>query len=185
MGRYHARDVVRVPSLLSLSRLPLAAAFSYAVGRPRAAFALLVTAAATDVLDGWYARRFAQATPTGAVLDGVTDKVFVLTVAATLVSTGQLSPTQVLLLSTREIGELPLVAWMATSPRARQRRAEEPAANLAGKVATALQLTSVSVALFRGRHVEAWVALTAVAGTVAAVSYWMRALRAMPARPAP
>ena len=178
MGRYHARDLVRVPGLLSMSRVPLAAVFPLVVARPAWAFGVLAAAALSDVLDGWYARRFGEATPTGAVLDGVTDKLFVLTVAATLLLTGQLTPASVALLSTREIGELPLVAWLALSPHARRRRAEEPAANVAGKGATVLQFASVTVALFGAPHRDAWVGVTAVAGAVAAVTYWMRALRA-------
>ena len=104
MGRYQARDLMRVPGLLSLSRMPLATAFPFAVIRPVLAFCILIGAGLTDVLDGWYARRFHQVTATGAVLDAVTDKLFVLTVAITLVVTGQLTASSVLLLSTREIG---------------------------------------------------------------------------------
>ena len=91
MGRYDLRDLVRIPGLLSLSRVPLAVVFSFVVGRPVLALGVLVGAGLTDVLDGWYARRFGQVTATGAALDPITDKLFVLTVAITLVVTGQLS----------------------------------------------------------------------------------------------
>ena len=109
MGRYDIRDLVRVPGLLSLSRIPLAVAFALVVDHPSLAFCILVAAGLTDVLDGWYARRFRQVTATGAALDPVTDKLFVMTVAIALVVTGHLSVVAVFLLSTREIGELPLV----------------------------------------------------------------------------
>jgi cardiolipin synthase len=178
MGRYHARDLVRVPGLLSLSRLPLAAVFPLTVGRPPLAFGVLVAAGLSDVADGWYARRFKQATATGAALDPVTDKLFVLTVAVTLLVTQQLTALSVVLLSTREIGELPLVLWLALSHDARRKRAEQPSANAAGKAATALQFASVTVALFHAPHGELWVGATAVAGAVAALTYWQRALRA-------
>jgi phosphatidylglycerophosphate synthase len=80
MGAYRARDLLRVPSLLSLARLPLAAAFVLLVDRPPVLVLVLVAAGVTDVLDGWYARRFDQVTATGAVVDPITDKLFVLTV---------------------------------------------------------------------------------------------------------
>ncbi|MBS2014039.1 MAG: CDP-alcohol phosphatidyltransferase family protein [Deltaproteobacteria bacterium] len=182
MSRYDVRDLLRVPGLLSLARIPLAAAFTFVVGRPLVAFGVLVVAGLTDVLDGWYARRFDQVTATGSVLDPITDKLFVTTVAITLVVTGHLSIAAVVLLSTREIGELPLVVWFAASPAARRARVEQPSANVVGKIATALQFVSVSVALFRAPHPSYWVGATAVAGVLAAITYWRRALVVPPAR---
>ena len=176
MGRYDKRDLVRVPGLLSLSRIPLAVAFPFAVARPGLAFGILIGAALTDVLDGWYARRFRQVTATGSALDPVTDKLFVMTVAITLIITGHFSVTAVILLSTREIGELPLVLWLALSPEARRARVEHPVSNVVGKMATALQFVAVSAALFHAPHQAVWVGATAVVGMAAAFTYWRRAL---------
>jgi cardiolipin synthase (CMP-forming) len=176
MGVYRARDLVRVPGLLSLSRCPLAAAFPFVVERPAAALAILGAAGITDVLDGWYARRFGQATPTGAALDPVTDKIFVLTVAVTLVAGGHLAPVDVLLLSTREIGEAPLVLWIAVSRRARVLRAAHPSANYPGKFATVLQFVAAAGALVRMPHLRWMITASAFAGAFAAATYWMRAL---------
>jgi phosphatidylglycerophosphate synthase len=176
MGRYHGRDLVRVPGLLSLARLPLAVAFPFALGQPRVAFAILVAAGLTDVLDGWYARRFGQVTAAGAVLDPITDKLFVLTVAFTLVRTGHLSLGAVVLLSTREIGELPLVVWLALSRDARRARVKHPSVNVAGKLATTLQFVAVSAALFHARFGDLLVGATSIVGAAAAFTYWRRAL---------
>jgi len=176
-GRYRARDLLRVPSLLSLLRLPLAACFPFVVAQPPVSFAVLIAAGVSDVLDGWYARRFRQVTPTGCAIDPLTDKLFVLTVAITLVTNDKLSIGAVLLLSTREIGELPLVVRLALNDRARGARAEQPAANLPGKVATCLQFAAVSAALFRAPRTDAWIVAAAAAGTFAAYSYWKRALQ--------
>jgi CDP-diacylglycerol--glycerol-3-phosphate 3-phosphatidyltransferase/cardiolipin synthase len=179
VGVYKARDVVRVPGLLSLARLPLAVAFPFCVERPAIALAVLLAAGLSDVLDGWVARRSGQVTPTGAALDPITDKIFVLTVAITLVARSYLSPGDVVLLSTREVGELPLVIWLATSPRARQLRAETTSANAPGKLATALQFAAATAALLRWSHLGAMVDVTAAAGAVAAIVYWVRATQAM------
>jgi phosphatidylglycerophosphate synthase len=178
MGHYRAADAVAVPSLISWLRLPLAASFPLVVSTPILALVVLVVAGLTDVLDGWWARRFGQATATGAVIDPITDKIFVLTVAVTLITTDHLAPTEVLLLSTRELGELPLVAWFTVSPGARRARAREPRANVPGKIATAAQFVAVTAALFQARHTTLWVGLTAALGTIAAATYWARALRA-------
>jgi cardiolipin synthase len=185
MGRYDIRDLVRVPGLLSLSRIPLAVAFALSVDHPSLAFGILVAAGLTDVLDGWYARRFRQVTATGAALDPVTDKLFVMTVAIALVVTGHLSVAAVFLLSTREIGELPLVLWFALSPDARRARVEHPASNVVGKAATALQFLSVKAALFHEKDQGVWLGATAVAGTLAAFTYWRRELRPRRAAPTP
>jgi cardiolipin synthase len=173
--QYRFRDLLNLPGMLSLSRIPLAAAFPLLLERPAAALAVLVIAGATDLLDGWVARRYGLVTATGAALDGVTDKLFIMTVAVTLVVSGRLPLEVVLLLSTREIGEAPLVAWFVLSPRARARRAEHPSANALGKIATTLQFVTVAMAIARATAFGPLVIATAVAGAVAAISYWIRA----------
>ncbi|HEY4015176.1 MAG TPA: CDP-alcohol phosphatidyltransferase family protein [Polyangiaceae bacterium] len=180
MGVYRARDLVRIPGLLSLSRLPLAAAFPFAVERPRAAVAILAAAAASDALDGWYARSTHQVTATGTALDPVTDKLFVLTVAVTLVRRALLSPLDVLWMSTREVAELPLVLAIAASPRLRLRRAALASANVPGKVATAFQFVTATAALVGMPHTGWMIGATAVAGAFAAATYWVRAVRSDP-----
>ncbi len=177
MGMYRARDLVRVPGLLSLARVPLAAAFPFALEQPYAALAILAAAGLSDILDGWYARRFGQVTPTGAAIDPITDKVFVLTVAVTLVLGGQLSPGDVLLLSTREAAELPLVFWVASSKSARTHRATHPSANIPGKAATVFQFATATAALFRVSHLRWMILFTSLAGAFAAATYWIRAVR--------
>ena len=162
--------------MVSLSRIVLAICFPFAVRTPLAAFAVLALAALSDVLDGYLARRLRQVSPTGAALDPETDKLFVMTIAVTLVATGHLSIGEVALLSTREIGELPLVAWYALSPNARGARAKKPSAKLAGKLATVLQFGAVSFALLHDRLENVWIGATAVMGVLAALSYWRRAL---------
>ena len=179
MGVFRARDLVRVPGILSLTRVPLAAVFPFVVERPAAAVAVLLAAAVSDVLDGWYARRFGQVTPTGSLIDPVTDKIFVLTVVVTLVGGRYLAPLDVLLLGTREVGEMPLVLWLALSREARSRRAAGTTANVPGKVATVLQFGAAAAAFFRVQHLPWLVDVTAAAGAVAAASYWVREIRAV------
>ena len=180
MERYRARDLWRVPGLLSLARVPLALAFVAALRHPPLELVILALAAITDVADGWWARRFNLVSATGAVVDPITDKLFVLTVVATLLATDRLSLLDVTLLASREIGELPLVVWWAVSSRRRRARVAQPMANVPGKVATSLQFVAVSLALFQSGHTRQAVWLAALAGVAAAASYWVRELRRGP-----
>lgn len=175
-GHYRLKDVLLVPGLLSLARVPLGLAFPFVVERTPWALGVLALGGLTDLLDGYAARRLRQVTPTGAALDPITDKFFVLTIAATLVASGHFSLGSVLLLSTRELLELPLVVWFALSPRARSARAEKPSANALGKLATVLQFVAVVSALLGWAVTELWIGATALIGVLAALSYWKRAV---------
>lgn len=183
MGVYRARDLLLPPSLISFVRIPLAIAFPFVHDKPLVALGLLVASAFSDMADGWWARRYHQATATGAVVDPITDKIFVLTVAVTLVLAGDLSVLSVVLLSTREIGELPLVVWLSLDRPARKRRKEDPKANRPGKLATTLQFLAVIAALFHWVGTPVLIGATAVVGAVAAVVYWRWALATTSIRP--
>jgi CDP-diacylglycerol--glycerol-3-phosphate 3-phosphatidyltransferase len=180
-GRFRARDLLLVPGLLSLARVPLGIAFIFVVDTPWAAFLILVLASSSDVLDGWYARRYKQVTPTGAVIDPVTDKLFVLSVVVSLWLHRHLSLLGVLLLSTREMGELPLVFWFVVSQRVRRVRATKASANAPGKAVTTLQFVTIAAALFHMPMpmVDALLYATAGAGVIAALAYWIREVSAV------
>lgn len=184
MGHYRAKHLIMVPSLLSLARLPLAAAFPFVLEKPWAALGVLVVAGFTDVADGWWARRHGQVTATGAVVDPITDKLFVLTVVISLVVTERLSAGSVALLATREIGEAPLVVWWTLSRRRRRARVQHPEANAVGKLATVMQFASVTLALFRAPVTSEIVAGTACVGALAALCYWLREARRIRSVPA-
>lgn len=168
--------VLNVPSLISWTRLPMAMAFPFVVHKPAAALSLLAAAGASDVLDGFLARRFGCVTSVGAALDPATDKAFVLSAIASLVAARKLPLSSVLLLSTREIGEAPLVLLYALHPRLRDCKVEARMANVAGKITTVLQFATVALAAMGSKHTKKALYATAAAGTVAAVSYLARAL---------
>ncbi len=176
MGRYRSRDLINAPTLVSWLRVPLAVAFPFSHRSPGLSLVILALAAMTDVVDGWIARRFRLATPTGAVVDGITDKLFVGSVLATLLATARLSLSEVLLLGTRELGELPLVLWLALSHDARRRKVDDKA-NAFGKAATTLQFGVVVLTLLGSPDKSIGVWTAAMVGFAAALSYWMRALQ--------
>lgn len=173
---YSLRDAFAPPGLVSLTRLPLAFVFPWAADRPAWAITVLALAGASDVLDGWLARRFHCVTPTGAVLDAVMDKLFFLVVAITLVVAHMLTVTEIALLVVRDLGELPLVVRAAA--RGGPSLFAPHTANLPGKLVTALQFATLVVVLLRVPHHGVWVAATAVCGSIAAAGYWHRELHA-------
>jgi CDP-diacylglycerol--glycerol-3-phosphate 3-phosphatidyltransferase/cardiolipin synthase len=177
VGRYRARDLLLAPNLLSLARVPLAAAFVGRAHRPPWALAVLMLAGVTDVLDGYLARRLGQATPTGAVVDGVLDKVFAATVIGSLIAQGHLSWLQAGLLVVREVAELPLVVWWALHEDSRCARADDPRANWVGKGATVCQFAAIGTLLLRGQASTFWLSLAGVVGAASAVAYWRRELQ--------
>lgn len=170
MTHYNLRDAVRAPGLISLARLPLGVLFLCVLKVPAAATSVLVAAGLSDVLDGWVARRFQLTTPTGAVLDALMDKVFVLMVVVALVLGHWLTPLEAVLLGIRDVGELPLVLRAAAQHRISQ--GPERRANVLGKCATLLQFATLVVVLVRGSHQHLWVVAAAVGGLIAAASYW-------------
>jgi phosphatidylglycerophosphate synthase len=87
----HTRWVTRANGL-TLLRLLAAPLFAAAVtaGSPRLAVALFALAVATDLTDGWVARRFGETSPHGALIDHAVDAVFVTTGAAALAAAGVL-----------------------------------------------------------------------------------------------
>lgn len=178
MGQYRARDLVNAPTLVSWLRLPLAAVFPFVRDSVDGCVLVLGLAALTDIADGSIARRYGLATPTGAVVDGVTDKAFAAVVLATLVVTGAMPWPHLLLLGSREIGELPLVAWLTVSPSARRRKVEDRA-NVIGKAATVMQFAAIWATIVRSDTRFVLIGCTAAVGALAAVSYWRRSIRAV------
>ncbi len=172
---YRLRDLLGVPGLLSLARVPLGAVFPLVVADTRAAIAVIALAGLTDLLDGWWARRFHQTTAIGAVADGVTDKVFVLAVVLTLAFTHRLAPWQALVLGAREFGEIVLGAVVLLRRDAHARH-EEQRADALGKATTVAQFAVVALAL-AGSPFTGWAALvTGALGLITVAHYAPRSL---------
>lgn len=181
---YHIRDLFNAAGWLSLSRLAFAASFPFVVDRPALALAVVAAAGVSDFLDGYVARRYHQNTPTGAALDPVTDKIFATTVMVTLIAAGRLPVSWAILLSLRELVELPLVLWLLSVPRARVARAVHLESNLVGKLTTALQFGALCSLLFGQPIFTWWITATAVFGLIAGITYWINFRAALQRSPA-
>lgn len=94
--------IFTLPNSISLSRLLLALAFVLTDARWERT-ALIVAAAVTDFLDGWFARRRNSSTVTGALIDPLADRVFVLAAVTAYLIAGWLSTPQYFVFLIRDI----------------------------------------------------------------------------------
>ncbi len=139
--------------VLTLARIPLAVAF-VVVEDGRARLAILAVAAATDLVDGWVARRWGGSR-LGAFLDPVADKIFMAAAFGVVLFSGRLQWWEIGLVLLRDI--LATLAFLVTifwqRPRAIPARA-------GGKIVTLLQLMTLLAFLTESRYLEpfAWAA---------------------------
>jgi len=156
-----------VPNLLSLSRLVLAAAF-VARADPSFRVGVILVAALTDWLDGFLARRSKRTTRWGALLDPITDRIFVFAAVCVYLFERQLTGVQYLVLIFRDlmtaIGFVVArnVSWL---------RPITFRARLAGKLVTALQLVVLVAVLVRPTLVPVLIPAIAVLAVIAVVDY--------------
>lgn len=176
MEAFRPRDLLTIPGFLTLVRVPLALAFPFFVNERVSALAILAAAGMSDVLDGWCARRLGRTTFAGKLVDPIVDKVFVASVALTLLATGRLSLVATLLLGSRDLLELPLVLWLTFDAQARADHVDRLRANVFGKIVTALQFATVVAAIVTNRYVTFLAVLSGFCGVVAGISYLAQAL---------
>jgi CDP-diacylglycerol--glycerol-3-phosphate 3-phosphatidyltransferase len=172
----HTGDVVSLPNLISLSRVPLGAAFLVSE-RAGVRVAILLAAAATDYLDGWVARRFGRRSRAGELVDPITDKVFVLAVLGSFVRSGAVALWELAVLLARDIVTvLAFVIAKALRLPVRFR------ARFSGKVVTTLQIATVLVMTVYAPLTRTAVLVTGAASLVAIADYLRFGRRALRAR---
>lgn len=136
-----------VPNVISLARLVLAIilfAVIEGVGGelPLAALILFVVAAATDWVDGWYARRYGQVSRLGRIFDPLVDKVIVCGTFVLLADrTGSaLLPWMAVVIVVREL--------VVTAIRAEMERAgRDFSAGWSGKLKMVFQCVAIALEL--------------------------------------
>jgi len=170
-----------LPNLLTLSRLPMAALVWIRPGDPVYVLGLMALAGITDVLDGWVARHHrggaeAPQHSTGAWLDPVCDKVFVLSVLVAVTVAHRLPLWLIPLIATREILQTAVVAGARIVPYLRRRLRPRFRANLLGKGVTVVQFLTVASILLGGPAQIPLAIASGVLGLVAVTVYVLRAL---------
>jgi cardiolipin synthase len=174
-GFFSMKELLLPPNVMSILRLPLAALFPFVAHARAPAMAVLSAAGLTDILDGWLARENGQCTATGAVLDPIADKVFALSVVATLVARGKLPRWGIPALLAREILEAPLLFWVLREAQLGDReQVPEVRSNIPGKMATVAQFAAVMAAIELPAALPAALVIAAATGTVAGVAYLRR-----------
>lgn len=156
-----------LPSLISLTRLGMAAAF-IAVSTPAARVGLILAASLTDFFDGWLARRANLTTRWGALIDPIADRMFVFTAVCVFLFEGAISTAQYFLLISRDlmtaVGFLVAraVAWL---------RPITFRARLSGKIATALQLLALLALVMQPHQAPLLILLVGAVSAWAIVDY--------------
>lgn len=138
-----ASPLALVPNALSLLRLGLGLCFPWLPSSWR--LAVVVVALLTDMLDGATGRLLGVCSDSGRVLDPVADKVFMLSVVATLLAEGLLGVGELLLLGLRDLAVLAGVAGGLLTADWEAFRRGRP--TLLGKAATAAQFVFLLVLL--------------------------------------
>jgi phosphatidylglycerophosphate synthase len=128
-----------IPNTVSLSRVVLALAFVL-VSEPWDRIALIVVAGFTDIIDGWLARHEKSESATGAFLDPLADRVFVLVAISTYLIEGRLTTAQYFIFLTRDLATAVgfVVAKIIPALRPAVFRAR-----MLGKIVTVVQLITL------------------------------------------
>ena len=156
-------DIFTLPNVITLARLPLAVLFLVADTTPQR-LAILGMASASDFVDGWLARRSRRTTRSGALLDPIADKTFVLAALTAFVRTEALSTGAYFVILSRDFATAIgfLVASRLSGLDPRNFKARMP-----GKIVTVLQLAAI-LALTVSPPMMRW--LVPVIGVASAVS---------------
>lgn len=163
-----------IPNILSSSRVVLAAAF-VAVDDVNTRLALVAAAAATDVADGWIARRARVTSKWGALIDPIADRVFALVAVSAFLFDGALSTAGYFVMISRDIMTAVgfLVARAVTWLRPIQFKAR-----VSGKFVTVLQFATFMALLRFPAAVPACLWLVGAASLFSIVDYTLALWRA-------
>lgn len=169
------RELTRPWNLMSLVRLPLAAAAFVARADALVVLALMAVAGLSDALDGWLARRAGADPRIGAWLDPVCDKIFVLGVIAGVWLERQPPWYLLVLTATRELLVVPAGIGLFVASRGIGGKIEYRA-RPSGKATTVAQFAVLGALLF---DLDAMALPAAIAaallGLTAGVEYGARA----------
>lgn len=156
-----------IPNALTVLRLGVAIAFPFSPQQWR--LPLVLVGAVSDAVDGFAARKLHAISWVGALLDGIADKVFTLSVVLTITISGPLSWMQFAGLLARDVVIGFVAVYVAAMGRWELFR--RVAARASGKVTT-IAIFGMLVAILWRRDVGSplvWVAVAA--SVVAAVDY--------------
>jgi cardiolipin synthase (CMP-forming) len=156
-----------LPNIISSSRVLLAAGFAVVTDVDKQ-LGLVGLAAATDVLDGWLARRAQWTTRLGALIDPMADRIFALVAVVTFLNSGALSFRASLVMLSRDIMTAigfivaRAVSWL---------RPVHLRARPAGKLVTVLQFIAFVVLLLAPQRIQPLLWLVGLASAYSVFDY--------------
>jgi cardiolipin synthase len=141
---------VNVPNLLTLCRFALIPVYIlvFVSGHLPYAFAVIVLAGATDILDGYWARTRGQITEVGKMLDPLADKTLMIVVMVTLLASGMIGWAAAVAIFLRDIG------MIIGSAILHFRGMKTVPANTLGKLTTVLYYVAIMLIFFEAAYAE-------------------------------
>ena len=142
------QESLNIPNLLTLTRILLIPVFVVLFATPDSDRSLMaaivfVTAAITDLLDGYLARKSGQVTKLGKLLDPIADKMLVLSALILLVNVDRVSALVAILIIARELAVTGVRAIAASEGFI-------IAAETTGKYKMALQVVAIVMLILEG-----------------------------------
>mgnify|MGYP001167457421 CR=1 FL=1 len=134
---------MNLPNLLTLSRFALIPLFLvlYLNGYSLAAVVIVLLSGATDILDGYLARRSGKITQAGMMLDPLADKLMMLSIVTALLIKDVIPWSAVAVMAVRELG------MIASSAFFHFRGLKTVPANLIGKATTVVNYAAILMLL--------------------------------------
>lgn len=160
-------DVLNPPNLISLSRLAMAGVF-LAVRDADWRVAVVLTAMASDVLDGVIARISRSTTKFGALIDPIADRIFMLVAFIAVTVDGLISPWQLGLLLVRDV--MTVIGWFVARNVSWLRQITFQA-RWPGKGVTVLQFVTLLAALQAPQLVAGLALACGILAVVATTDY--------------
>ena len=156
-----------IPNALGFFRLLLGLLFFFFPHSYR--LLVLVTAAVTDILDGYLARRWNARSQLGQILDPVADKVFVAAMALTFVIEARITLLQFVLISARDF--VVAIGALAIYLSGRSREIFQVPSRPLGKATTVLQVSFLISVLLIGYGYWPIVIITGAFSIISAMDY--------------
>ncbi len=143
-------NIWNVPNLLTMLRMVLIGVFvgAFGAGQYGWAVAIFLAASATDILDGFIARKYHLITNFGKLMDPLADKLMLITTLICLTTVGSVPLWAVIVVIVKEL--IMVVGGMLLL-----RRGIVVSARFLGKAATTLFILAV-VAAFFSDHIAPW-----------------------------
>ncbi|MES3035902.1 MAG: CDP-alcohol phosphatidyltransferase family protein [Gemmatimonadota bacterium] len=160
-------DVLTTPNLISLSRLAMAGVF-LGVRDADWRLAMVLTAMASDVLDGVIARISHTTSRIGALIDPIADRIFMLVAFLAVTVDGLISPWQLGLLLVRDV--MTVIGWFVARNVSWLKQITFQA-RWPGKGVTVLQFVTLLAALQAPRLVAGLALACGILALVATTDY--------------